>query len=121
MPRTAHAQEAILKLLAEHHVLSAPQIVEHLHAEGNDLNKTTVYRSLERLLEHGTLCRTLLQEEIPVYELRDHHHDHLICQRCGKIQSVACQTQLPDHFGEFSVDHHHLTIFGRCASCSHQI
>jgi len=117
MGRTAKTEPAILEILADKHVLSGPQIVDELAEVGLPVNKTSVYRALERLLEKGSICRLSLGEQHVVYELRDHHHDHLVCNVCHAVAAVDCQSDAPKEIAGYAIDHHHATYFGICPSC----
>lgn len=108
----------ILELLKEQHLLTAPQLLEKIHTSGKNVNKTTVYRALDKLLAEGSICKQNLQDNELVYELRDHHHDHLVCNNCKKILVAECQVHLAPQLQDFQVDHHHLTVFGTCAECA---
>jgi Fur family ferric uptake transcriptional regulator len=116
MPRTL-ISDAITELLHRHHLMSAPELVTKLHDQSRKVNKTTVYRALEKLETSGVICKHNLHDNELVYELRHHHHDHLICTNCGKVEAADCQIQLPPEVSGFSVDHHHLSIYGLCATC----
>jgi Fur family transcriptional regulator, ferric uptake regulator len=53
------------------------------------------------------------------------HHHYLVCRDCGRTVEVEGPTIEPwtDHIADqhgFSDVQHHLEIFGRCSSCSHQ-
>lgn len=108
--------QQIIHLLAKHHFLTVPDMVERLHAQGTSVNKTSVYRALEKLLIQGTVCKQNIRANDLVYELRSHHHDHVVCSNCGKIETVECQITPPIVPG-FSIHHHHLTFFGLCQAC----
>ncbi len=109
--------DSVTQLLHQHHLLSAPQLVAHLHKQGRIVNKTSVYRALEKLETEGSICKHNLLDNELVYELRDHHHDHLICTHCGTITTAECQIELPSMVNDFKVNHHHLTVYGLCAEC----
>lgn len=81
------------------------------------VNKTTVYRALDKLMEEGQICRLSLGENTPVYELRHHHHDHVVCQNCGKVAMVECATEYLPEVPGFTIDHHQATFFGICQDC----
>lgn len=111
-------QHHITELLKQYHLLSAPQILEKMIESGQKVNKTSIYRAIEKLLAAGTICKQILGQDILLYELRDDHHDHLVCESCGKIQAVACTTPTAITEVDFTVSHHHMTVFGLCADCS---
>jgi len=116
MPHTPISQN-IVSLLQQHHLLTAPQLLDKIHAQGQHANKTTVYRALDKLLAKGELCKHNLLANDIVYELRGHHHDHLVCENCGLIKVVSCQLDTPSLIEGFTITHHHVTFFGRCTDC----
>lgn len=116
MPR-ATVRQSILELLHAHHALSAPQLLEHLHTQGQQVNKTSVYRALDKLQADHMLCKYNLHDNEIVYELNDPHHDHLICENCGKIAVTECRGESPFMRDGFQVRHHHVTFYGLCSNC----
>lgn len=117
MARPPLVQQHILDLLAQRHSLSAPELVAALESDGSGVNKTSVYRALDHLLEQGKVCRQTLAGDVPTFELRDHHHDHLVCENCGRVQVTECLTNLSESIDGFRVGHHHLTVYGVCPNC----
>lgn len=111
-------KELLVDLLREYHLLSASQLGEILTKRGNSYNKTSVYRSLEQLLAEEEICRHSISTNEAQYELREHHHAHLICDKCGEIQIGNCSYEEPKEMAGFTPSHHHITIFGVCKKCS---
>jgi Fe2+ or Zn2+ uptake regulation protein len=107
----------LIDLLKRHHLLSVSDILEKLKAEGKTYNKTSVYRSLETLLEEGLICRQYFNEAQALYELREDHHTHMVCDNCGKIESTECIYEEPKNNINFKIDHHHVTLVGKCQDC----
>lgn len=117
MSRPALVAAKILQILQEKHVLSATAILGELENQETEVNKTSVYRALEKLVESGQVCKQIFSNDELVYELRDHHHDHLVCLRCNSIESVKCETKTATKIKGFLVEHHHTTFFGTCKKC----
>lgn len=117
MARVAIIPNLIIKLLQSNHMLSAFQILELLEESGNQFNKTSVYRALDKLLAEGKICKQSFGNTEFQYELRDAHHDHAVCTECKKIIAVHCQNHSHQNVPGFSVDHHHTTLYGVCESC----
>lgn len=115
MEHTVSAE--IIQLLSSNHLLTAPELVEKFHAKGRTVNKTSVYRALEKLEVEGVVCKQNLKDNELVYELRENHHDHLVCMNCGKVIAAECQVTINNPVKDFTIDHHHLTIFGTCSDC----
>lgn len=114
--RKSALRTQILSLLRQHHLLSAPQLVERLRASGREVNKTSVYRALDILAEDRLVTKKTLDSEA-MYEVADHHHDHIVCTNCGAVESVDCVFQLPELPRGYTVEDHTLTLYGRCPNC----
>lgn len=114
--RSTPLKKEIIDLLRQFHFLSAPQIVEKLHARGHLVNKSSVYRTLDSFLEDDIICQQIFADE-SVYELQHDHHDHLYCSHCGKVEKITCAVKTPKTIQGFQVEHHHLTMYGVCTSC----
>jgi Fe2+ or Zn2+ uptake regulation protein len=107
----------ILALLEEHHLLTARQILSLLEEKGTTYNKTSVYRTLDQLLADTELCRHFLTGNEAEYELRSHHHAHLVCNQCGSVAESECMMPDIPEVADFEVDHHHVTLIGTCGKC----
>ncbi len=117
MPRI-FIRQTILTYLQHNHALSAQQLVEKIRTQRPTIHKTTVYRALEQLEEENIVCQQNFGGKESMYELRDHHHDHLLCIVCGKIVTTACSSlKMPKTIDGFTIDHHHLTYYGHCSTC----
>lgn len=112
--------ETILTLLKKHHFLSPLEMQEKLAEDGSDFNKTSIYRAIDTLLAEDLICKQDFLEKEACYELKENHHDHLLCISCGMLESVECLLPDPKMINDFTVDHHHLTIFGYCKACQAQ-
>lgn len=117
MKRLTPLRQDIFDLLHHEHVLTAHEILAKLEKKHPTLNKTTVYRALDFLIDEGKLCRHSFQANELSYELKEHHHDHLLCTNCGAVQIADCLIEVPREMNGFQVDHHHLTVFGLCKDC----
>jgi Fe2+ or Zn2+ uptake regulation protein len=114
--RSTPLKKEILNLLGKFHLLTATQVLEKLHQQGSDVNKTSVYRNLDTFLEDGVICQQSFGEEL-VYELQKDHHDHICCYVCGKVEEIPCQVKSFAPIKNYSIDHHHLTLYGLCEKC----
>jgi Fe2+ or Zn2+ uptake regulation protein len=118
MSRPALVRQQILELLETYHLLSATQILEKLETQGQGVNKTTVYRALDGLVADDLLTRMQLENGLQMYEQAHHHHDHIVCTNCGRVDSVDCQ--LTESLGQipgYDVQSHQLTVYGICDAC----
>jgi Fur family ferric uptake transcriptional regulator len=84
----------------------------------------TVYRTLKLLSESGLAYERQFRDGPTRYELavEDHHHDHLICIECGRIEEFEepriekLQEDVAHRHG-FAVSSHRHELYGICAGC----
>ncbi len=117
MSRPAVISQKIHHLLEKKHFLSASQILQEIE-KVTAVNKTSIYRALEKLSADGILCKQTLASDDIVYELRGDHHDHLVCETCGNVEAIECRTVVPKKTSGFSIQHHHTTFYGVCKTCA---
>jgi Fur family ferric uptake transcriptional regulator len=85
----------------------------------------TVYRTLRLLKECGLAAERHFDDGQARYEPveePEQHHDHIICERCGKIVEFASQEleRLQERVGRFLgfvVSRHRMELYGICAEC----
>ena len=72
---------------AEERHMSAEDVYRELMQQGSDVGLATVYRVLQQFEQAGLLSRRTFDTDKAVYELADgHHHDHLVCLDCGRVE-----------------------------------
>lgn len=124
--RLTKTRQAVLQLFFQMHTpLSAMHVLRALEKNAVLVNKTTVYRELERLETAGIIFRIHLQDRREYYELhaRPHHH-HLVCLACERVEDVDIDDRwLIEKVAtigkkiHFSVLRHSLEFYGHCAQC----
>jgi Fur family ferric uptake transcriptional regulator len=125
-----------LRYTAERRAVVGAVFEKHRHFEADDLllwsrgrrprvSRATIYRTLELLIHSGLVRQmTFGDKSAQHYEqvLGVDHHDHLICNACGRVEEVFSaalereQEALCARHG-FTVQHHNLEIFGLCRRC----
>lgn len=82
-----------------------------------DIDKSTVYRTLEHFIECNILDKTLIDNEV-IYELKEHHKHYLKCVKCNKIEKLEdCPFEEHDEIHGFKVINHVVNIEGICSDC----
>lgn len=83
----------------------------------------TIYRTVNLLVETGSLTRTIVDRGVARFEVTpQEHHDHLSCVLCGKIvefenaQIEKLQEKIAEDFG-FKLTDHRMELFGECKDC----
>ncbi len=107
--------------------LSRHVSAEELYAEVKKVNPhvgyATIYRTLKLLKECNLLFERHFEEGQARYEVAgEHHHDHFICERCGRIiefensEIERIQDSIAKHLGVL-LTHHKMELYGLCAEC----
>jgi Fur family ferric uptake transcriptional regulator len=105
--------------------LTAQQLHGLLRERGAQVGLTTVYRTLQLLVDAGEVDATRLPDGEQLFRLcsRSRHHHHLVCRMCGRtveIEGPAMERwaqKVADQQGYTDIEHT-LEIFGRCSACT---
>jgi Fur family ferric uptake transcriptional regulator len=116
---------AVLDVLADvdGHVTGA-ELVERSRRIDPETTPSTVYRTLDVLEELGVVAHSHGREGRQEFHVNPvHDHGHLVCSGCGRgwelgAEDVRPLVELLESDRGFAVSVDHLTIEGRCASCS---
>jgi Fur family ferric uptake transcriptional regulator len=108
---------------AQQNHLSAEDVYKMLIDQSEDIGIATVYRVLTQFEEAGILVKHNFDDGRSVFELSsDDHHDHMVCQRCGKVEEFfdakieALQEKIAEKY-QFKILHHSHSIYGLCKDC----
>ncbi|HEY5821456.1 MAG TPA: Fur family transcriptional regulator [Propionibacteriaceae bacterium] len=119
--RQRAAVDAILAEAAEFR--TAQQIHDDLRRQGESVGLTTVYRTLQHLVDSGELDALRTGDgETGYRRCSGGHHHHLVCRSCGRTVEVSgpaverWATAIAAENGFRDVSHD-LEIFGTCSSC----
>lgn len=126
--RITPVSEALLEIIFKNKKpLSSQEMLKELEKKGRAINKTTVYRQLEKLLKHNIVYEIQFEDRNRRYELvADDHHHHLVCTRCGKVEDISLPADLVNEEKEiwdknkFKVARHSLEFFGLCEGCQNK-
>ena len=117
----------ILETSEQRH-FSAEDVYKMLLMAKEDIGLATVYRVLTQFEAAGLVTRHHFESGHSVFELSDDtHHDHIVCNQCGKITEFfdeiieECQKKVASKAG-FSIQDHSLTLYGDCLdeNCPHK-
>ncbi len=112
----------ILEMLesSDKHHLSAEDVYRELLEAGDDVGLATIYRVLTQFESAGLVSRHHFESGHAVFELeRGHHHDHVVCVQCGKIeeffdQAIEDRQKLVVEKMGYEIQDHSLVIYGNC-------
>lgn len=100
--------------------------VDALHADLGraqaGLNRATVYRTLETLVELGLARRVAVHGAACRYDPCVERHHHLLCERCGAVEDVFDAAldalRLPRPASGFVARDFSVLFTGLCAGCA---
>jgi Fe2+ or Zn2+ uptake regulation protein len=107
------------------HHKTASEIVAAIRADDPGFYESTVYRTLDRLLELGVVERVQLGSGGAVFHLPHRPHHHLVCERCGTVVEIPGDA-LDDLAARVRSEHGFRlrpsasTLVGTCAPCAAQ-
>ena len=114
----------VLEALGDGGHVSAEDILEYARARFPSINPSTIYRTLDALVDTGIAQRTDLQAGRWHFELsRGHRHHHAVCQGCGAVAHIhddglgALARALRDETGFALSPDREITIPGLCPEC----
>lgn len=103
--------------------LTIEELLERVRKVDSKIGYVTVYRMLKLLKERGLAHQWQFGDGHSRFEkATDHHHDHLICMKCGKIIEFHDEKieELQDKVAQknhFKIERHVHEIFGFCSKC----
>ncbi len=98
--------------------MTADQVYTELKKSYPAVSLATVYNNLNKLCDIGMIRRVSLEDSPDRYD-RIEKHDHLVCQKCGKLSDICFDdlTQsLKKQFGEDFL-FYDLKVFYICPDC----
>lgn len=124
-PRTTRQRLAVVAALAgSDEFKSAQEWREIIRRQGGAVGLTTVYRTLQALVESGEVDVVLGGDgQSKFRRCSAGHHHHLSCRRCGRtVEIEAPQVErwarsVAARHG-FTAEQHTLEITGLCAECA---
>lgn len=104
---------------------SAEDLVAQFRRRGRAVSRATVYRTLDHLVAGGLVRRLSLGHKHALFEsnLGRRHHEHLICQQCGKVtefSSPALEKLLERlcRRRRFTAQRRSIQLLGKCGDCA---
>lgn len=120
--RKTKSVELLLSVFKESRsALSVVQLIENLKA---DMNKTTVYRILDRLEQEGIVHSFLDRDGLKWYakcsecssNKHSDLHPHFQCNDCGTIECLSIDIKIPMVAGR-RIDSAEVLLQGTCPNC----
>ena len=121
---TTQKKEIVTAILDKKEHFEIDEFISEKHLEGQRLARATVYRTIKQLLDAKLIQKISGSNGRVYYEYNDilEHHDHVICNLCGKILEIKNKTIENAINNEckklnFIPEYRSLHIYGTCSSC----
>lgn len=120
--RTKQRDAIIETFLATEDHLTSDELHQLVAAEHPSIGLATVYRTLKLFVEAGVASERSFRDGVSRYEVRQPHHDHLICTSCDAIlefeneEIERLQDKVAKSLG-FVLTAHRLELYGLCRDC----
>ncbi len=104
--------------------LSAISVISLVERLDSEMNKTTVYRILDKLEDDGVLHSFLGTNGLKWYAKCSgcsssvHHdiHPHFECLSCGKVECLSINIQIPE-IPSHKIENSQVLLQGKCKNC----
>jgi len=121
--RKTKAVSTVLQIFEEKD--EAKSVVHLIDMVGDKMNKTTVYRILDRLEQEGMIHSFNGKDGLKWYAKckgcsSKHHHDthpHFQCTECEKVECLSVAIQIPS-LKNHTIDTADILLMGKCEACS---
>jgi Fur family ferric uptake transcriptional regulator len=103
---------------------NAFSVVELVQMHKDSMNKTTVYRILDRFEKEGKLHKFLGKNGLKWYAKCNncsskHHidiHPHFQCNECGKVECLSIDVKIPK-VAKHHIEQANMLLLGQCDEC----
>ena len=98
--------------------MTAEQVYDCLKGMYPSVSRATVYNNLHKLCETNLIRKVSVEGSADRYD-RNEKHDHLVCQKCGKLADISLEdltASLREQLGE-DFFYYDLKIFYLCPEC----
>ena len=121
---TEQRQTILEVFLKTDHITAEALYREIVKKKKNPLGLATIYRTLNLLCEIGIAQQRHFGDTNTLYDnvSRKKHHDHLICNTCGRITEFEAPAieRLQEEIARkkrYLIQSHRLELYGICADC----
>lgn len=119
--RLSHQRLKVLEYVANHKCHpTVDQIYNNLHNEIPTLSKTTVYNTLNALVEAGIVRLINIGDNESRYDINTENHGHFKCESCGSIYDFEINIDSFDSkdLNGFKINNKDVYFKGICPRCT---
>ncbi len=119
---TPERMDILAEVLKQESHFKIDDIIGKMAEAKKPVSRATVYRTIKTIEEAGLIKYIHSINDEKFYEVEEDHHDHMICEICGKFiefhndELEALQTSICKSKG-FKPSRHTMKIFGVCKNC----
>lgn len=111
-------KEKIINIISKNNCgISVKNILKNI---GN-IDKTTIYRNLEKLVASWEVLEDFLNNWEKIYSIKKTHHHHFICEKCGDKINIWCilekQIKIFEKQFNFKIKNHSFLLSWLCEKC----
>lgn len=119
--RLSYQRMKVMEYLSSHLIHpTAEQIYAGLREEIPTLSKTTVYSTLNALVDAGLVRIINIEDNEIRYDIKTENHGHFKCKSCGAIYdfNVDIDSLTTGDLQDFDVNDKNVYFKGTCPACS---
>lgn len=90
----------ILKILANHKHPTMDELYEHIRKNYSTVSLATVYKNISVLIDKGIVVEVNAPNQKVKFDIFEHQHMHIVCEKCGAVRDVDFDGKLLDKFQE---------------------
>ena len=125
MRRTTERYAILKRIMDINGHFTIEELQQMIDADGFRVSRSTVYNTVELLMEAKMLRRHVFEGMQAQYERTTLPHTHLICTTCGKVKEVRdtnfAAFMNARRFNAFNADHYSLYVYGTCSTCARKL
>lgn len=111
--------DKIYKIISDNNCgIRAMTILSKLESE---INKTTIYRNIDKLLESWEIIQDFSASWEKIYSIKQNHHHHFVCDICKEKENIWCflspEIKWLENKFWFRVKNHSLVLNWVCRNC----
>ncbi len=115
--RVTAPRRSIIEALA---TAASPKTAKQIGGRTKIKDASTVYRTLEELKKLGVI-EEFQSKGVAYFEIVHDHHDHAICEVCGKIEHIPCEAMKAPRTltrAGWTITSHEALYRGVCGTCA---
>lgn len=118
--RLSHQRLKVLEFLTNNRIHpTVDQIYRGLHKDIPTLSKTTVYNTLNALVDAGIVKPITIEDNEARYDIATQDHGHFKCELCGNIYDFDINISAfnPSDLDDFKIKDRDVYFRGICPNC----